>query len=53
MNAPQERGTDWNYVGLQAAVSTVGLFTNKFISFCHELNIAENYAVRKHKTLLH
>jgi len=31
-NAPQETATDCGYVGLQAIVSTVGLFANKFIA---------------------
>jgi len=36
-------------VGLQAIVSTVGLFANKYIALNHEWNITGNYAVRMHK----
>jgi len=36
---------------LQAIMSTVGLFANKYIAFNHEWNITGNYAVRMHKTL--
>ena len=50
-NAPQETATDCGYVGLQAIMSTVGLFANKYIAFNHEWNITGNYAVRMHKTL--
>jgi len=52
-NAPQETATDCGYVGLQAIVSTVGLFANKYIALNHEWNITVNYAVRMHKTLKH
>jgi len=52
-NAPHETATDCGYVGLQAIVSTVGLFANKHIALNHEWNITGNYAVRMHKTLKH
>jgi len=52
-NAPQETATDFSYVGLQASVSTVGLFANKYIALNHEWNITGNYRVRMHKTLKH
>ena len=52
-NAPQEIATDCGYVGLQAIMSTVGLFANKYITLNHEWNITGNYAVRMHKTLKH
>jgi len=52
-NAPQETATDCGYVGLQAIRSTVGLFTNKYITLNHESNITGNYTVRMHKTLKH
>jgi len=52
-NAPQETATDCGYVGLQAIMSTVGLFANKYIALNHEWNITRNYAVRMHKTLKH
>jgi len=52
-NAPQETATDCGYVGLQAVMSTVGLFANKYITLNHEWNITGNYAVRMHKTLKH
>jgi len=52
-NAPQETMTDCGYVGLQAIMSTVGLFANKYIALNHEWNITEHYAVRMHKTLKH
>ena len=38
-NAPQETTTDCGYVGLQAIISTVGLFANKYITLNHEWNI--------------
>jgi len=50
-NAPQETATDCGFVGLQAIMSTVGLFANKYIAFNHEWNITGNYAVRMRKTL--
>jgi len=50
---PQETATDCGYVGLQANVSTVGLFENKYIALNHEWNITGNYAVRMHRTLKH
>jgi len=52
-HAPQETATDWGYIGLQAILSTVGLFANKYIAVNHEWNITGNYAVRMHKTLKH
>ena len=52
-NAPQETATDCGYAGLQAIMSTVGLFANKYITLNHEWNITGNYAVRMHKTLKH
>jgi len=52
-NAPQETATDCGYVGLQAIMSTVELFANKYIALNHEWNISGNYAVRRHKTLKH
>jgi len=52
-NAPQEVATDCGYVGLQAIMSTVGLFANKYIALNPEWNITGNYAVRMHKTLKH
>jgi len=51
-NAPQETATDCSYVGLQAIMSTVGLFANKYIALNQEWNITGNYAVRMHKTLM-
>jgi len=45
-NAPQETATDSSYVGLQANVSTAGLFANKYIELNHEWNITGNYAVK-------
>jgi len=36
LNAPQETATDCGYVGLQAIMSTVGLFANKYITLNHE-----------------
>jgi len=35
-NAPQETATDYGYAGLQAIVSTVGLFANMYIALNHE-----------------
>jgi len=52
-NAPQATATDCGYVGLQAIMSTVELFANKYIGLNHEWNITGNYAVRMHKTLKH
>jgi len=52
-NAPQETATDCSYVGLQAIMSTVELFTNKYIVLNHEWNITGNYTVRMRKTLKH
>jgi len=52
-NAPQEIATDCGYVGLQANMSTVWLFANKYITLNHQWNITGNYAVRMHKTLKH
>ena len=52
-NAPQETATDCGHVGLQAIMSTVGLFANKYITLNHEWNITRNYAVRMRKTLKH
>ena len=51
--APQETATDCGYVGLQAIVSTVRLFANKYIALNHEWNITGHYAVKMHKTLKH
>jgi len=50
-HAPQETATNCSYVGLQAIVSTVGLFANKYIALNHEWNITGNYTVISHKTL--
>jgi len=52
-NAPQETATYRGYVGLQAIMSAVELFANKYIALNHEWNITGNYAVRMHKTLKH
>ena len=52
-NAPQETATECSYAGLQAIMSTVGLFANKYIALIHEWNITGNYAARMHKTLKH
>jgi len=52
-NAPQETATDCGDVGLQAIMSAVGLFANKYITLNHEWNITGNYAVIMHKTLKH
>ena len=52
-NTPQETATDSGYVGLQAVMSTVGLFANKYITLNHEWNITGKYAVRMLKTLKH
>jgi len=50
-NAPQETATDCGYVRMQAIMSAVGLFANKYIALNHEWNITGNYAVRMLKTL--
>ena len=52
-NAPQEIATDCGYVDLQANMSTVGLFANKYITLNPQWRITGNYAVRMHKTLKH
>jgi len=52
-HALQEAATDCGDVGLQANVSTVGLFANKYIALNHEWNITRNSAVRMHKRLKH
>jgi len=52
-NAPQETWSNCDYVGLQAIMSAVGLFANKYIALNHEWNITGDYAVRMHKTLKH
>ena len=52
-NALQETATNCGIAGLQAIVSTVGLFANKYIALNPEWNITGNYAVRMHKTLKH
>jgi len=52
-NAPQETATNCGYLGLQAIMSAVGLFANKYIALNHEWNIIGNYAVIMHKTLKH
>ena len=52
-NAPQETATNCGYIGLQAIMSTVALFANKYIALNQEWNITGNYAVRMHKTLKH
>jgi len=52
-NEPQETATDCGYECLQAIVSTVELFANKYIALNHEWNITGNCAVRMHKTLKH
>jgi len=49
-NALQETASDCGYVGLQAIMSTVGLFANKYIAMTHKWNITGNYAERMHKT---
>jgi len=41
-NAPQEMATDYGYVGLQANLSTVGLFANEYIALNHEWNFTGN-----------
>jgi len=51
--APHETATDCGYIGLQAIMSTVGLFANKYIALNHEWNITGHYAVRMHKILKH
>jgi len=53
LNAPQETATDCGYVGLQAIMSTVELFANKYIALNHQWNITGDYAVKMHKTLKH
>jgi len=50
-NTSQETATDCGYVDVQANVSTVRLFTNKYIALNHEWNITGNYAARMHKTV--
>jgi len=50
---PHETAIDCGYVGLQANVSTVGLFSITYIALNHEWNITGNYAIRMHKTLKH
>jgi len=52
-NAPQETATDCGYAGLQAIMSTVGLFASKYIALNHECYITRNYAAKMHKTLKH
>jgi len=52
-NEPQETATECGYVGLQAIMSTVELFANKYMELNHEWNITGNCAVRMHKTLKH
>jgi len=52
-NAPQETANNCGYVGLQAIMSTVELFANKYIALNHQWNITGNYGVRMHKTLKH
>jgi len=52
-NAPQETATNSGYLGLQAIVSTIGLFANNCIALNHVWNITRNYAARIHKTLKH
>ena len=52
-NALQETATDSGYVGLQAIVSKVGLFANKYIALNYGWSITGNCAVRMHKTLKH
>jgi len=52
-NTPQETATDSGYVGLQAIMSTVELFANKYVALNHQWNVTGNYAVRMHKTLKH
>jgi len=51
-NAPQKTATSCGYVGLQAIMSAVGLFANKYIALNHQWNITGNCAVRMHKTLM-
>jgi len=52
-NAPQQTASNCGYLGLQAIMSVVGLFANKYIALNHEWNITGNYAVIMHKTLKH
>ena len=52
-NAPQETASNCGYVSLQAVMSAVGLFANKYIALNHQWNITGNYAVRMHKILKH
>ena len=52
-NAPQKTASNCGYVGLQAMMSTVELFANKYIALNHQWNISGNYAVRTYKTLKH
>ena len=52
-NAPQETVTGCGYVRLQAVMSTVELFANKYIALNYQWNITGNYAVRMHNTLKH
>jgi len=47
--APQKTATNSCYVRLQANMSTVGLFANKYIALNHKWNITGNYAERMHK----
>ena len=51
--APQETASNCGYVGLQAIMSAVGLFANKYIALNHQWNIIGNYAVRMHRTINH
>jgi len=39
--------------GLQASVSTVEPFTNKYIALNHKYNFTANYAARMQQTLKH
>jgi len=38
-NAPQETASNCGYLGLQAVMTVVGLFANKYIPLNHQWNI--------------
>jgi len=50
---PRKQRPSAVYVGLQAIMSTIELFANKYIALNHQWNITGNYAVRMHKTSKH
>jgi len=52
-HAPRETATNRGYASLQANVSIVGLFANKYIALNHEWNVIGNYALRMHKISKH